>query len=91
MNDGVFDLRLTNIMAHQPQRSRSKRAAGVTLQSTGRLVASTYGSNVIALNDNTLDVRQGEMALVCQRRIFNDRRVNAVWWRLSGGAWRDPA
>jgi len=51
------------------------------LQSTGRLVASTYGSNVIALNDNTLDVRQGEMALFASAGFSTTDGLT-----LSGGA-----
>ena len=71
VNDGVFDLGFTNSGITTSTFSL-QAGAGVTLQSTGRLVASTYGSNVIALNDNTLDVRQGEMALFASAGLSTD-------------------
>ena len=80
MNDGVFDLRFTNSGINDSTFSL-QAGAGVTLQSTGRLVASTYGSNVIALNDNTLDVRQGEMALFASAGLSTTDGLT-----LSGGA-----
>ena len=80
VNDGVFDIRFTNSGITTSTFSL-QAAAGVTLQSTGRLVASTYGSNVIALNDNTLDVRQGEMALFASAGLSTTDGL-----ALSGGA-----
>ena len=80
VNDGVFDLRFTNSGTTTSTFSL-QAGAGVTLQSTGRLVASTYGSNVIALNDNTLDVRQGEMALFASAGLSTNDVLT-----LSGGA-----
>ena len=81
VNDGVFDLRLTNSYGTSTSTFSLQAGAGVTLQSTGRLVASTYGSNVIALNDNTLDVRQGEMALFASAGFSTTDGLT-----LSGGA-----
>ena len=80
VNDGVFDIRFTNSGITTSTFSL-QAGAGVTLQSTGRLVASTYGSNVIALNDNTLDVRQGEMALFASAGLSTTDGLT-----LSGGA-----
>jgi hypothetical protein len=37
--------------------------ADVTIASDGKLVASIFGNTQIALNNNTLDVRQGELSL----------------------------